>query len=116
MARYRFVCMHLLYMLLVGRANLHNMNGWCAVTADNERSVDYSAEKVNVRERAFVGAFSGWMMLGGMLLLIAFMGILALSGAFGRMFPLPLVVTGVTCFFLLGGFFVINPNEGTVLQ
>jgi regulator of protease activity HflC (stomatin/prohibitin superfamily) len=85
-------------------------------TADSDRSVDYSAEKVNVRERAFVGALNGWAMLGGMLLLIAFVGILALAGAFGKMFPLPLVLTGIGCFFLLGGFFVINPNEGTVLQ
>jgi len=85
-------------------------------TSNTDRSVEYSAEKVNVRERAFVGALNGWMMLGGMLLLIAFVGILALAGAFGKLFPLPLVLTGICCFFLLGGFFVINPNEATVLQ
>ena len=80
------------------------------------RAVDYSEEKVTVRERAFVGAFSGWLMLGGLLLLLAFLGILALSGAFGRLFPVPIVAGAVTFFLTVGGFFVINPNEATVLQ
>jgi regulator of protease activity HflC (stomatin/prohibitin superfamily) len=83
---------------------------------DNNRSVDYSQEKVTVRERAFYGALSGWLMLGGVLGLVALVGVLALAGTFGRALPLPLVVTGICVFFILGGFFVINPNEATVLQ
>jgi regulator of protease activity HflC (stomatin/prohibitin superfamily) len=81
-----------------------------------DRRVDYSEEKVTVRERAFYGALSGWLMLGGLLALIAVVGLLALTGTFGRMFPVPLVITAVFFFFTLGGFFVINPNEATVLQ
>src|SRR5688500_17017026 len=55
-------------------------------------------------------------MLGGLLGLVAIVGLLALIGTFGRMFPVPLVITAVVFFFILGGFFVINPNEATVLQ
>jgi regulator of protease activity HflC (stomatin/prohibitin superfamily) len=84
--------------------------------ADTDRSVDYSLEKVTVRERAFAGSLSGWLMLAGILILIGLVGLLALGGTFGRMLPFPLVVTGVCVFFIIGGFFVVNPNEATVLQ
>lgn len=84
--------------------------------ADTDRHVDYSEEKVTVRERAFVGALSGWLMLGGILLLIVLIGLTALAGTFGPMLPLPLIVTGIVTFFILSGFFVINPNEATVIQ
>ena len=53
---------------------------------------------------------------GGILALVAVVGLLALAGTFGRMFPVPLVITAVVFFFIVGGFFVINPNEATVLQ
>lgn len=83
---------------------------------ETDRSVEYSDEKVAVRERPFVGALSGWIMLGGLLLLIALVGVVALSGTFGRAVPVVLVMTGIVTFFILGGFFVINPNEATVIQ
>ncbi|MGB7158759.1 MAG: SPFH domain-containing protein, partial [Tepidisphaeraceae bacterium] len=50
------------------------------------------------------------------LLVVLLVGLVALSGAFGRALPVPLVITGITFFFIVGGFFVINPNEATVLQ
>jgi len=82
----------------------------------SDRGVEYSHEKVTARERAFVGSISGWLMLGAILLVVLFVGLLALSGTFGRAVPIPLVLTGIVFFFMIGGFFVINPNEATVLQ
>ena len=51
--------------------------------SDTDRSVDYSEEKVTARERAFYGSLSGWWMLGGILTLIAVVGILSFAGTFG---------------------------------
>jgi regulator of protease activity HflC (stomatin/prohibitin superfamily) len=78
--------------------------------------MNYSEENVSSRERAFPGVISGWLMLVLILLSVATMAAFVLGGVFGRMFPVPAIITFIVMIFLFKGLFVINPNEAIVIQ
>jgi regulator of protease activity HflC (stomatin/prohibitin superfamily) len=78
--------------------------------------VDYSEEKVTVRERAFGGAASGWLMLFLLLgVLLVLIGMIVV-GIMGGRPPVGYIIAAVVVFILLQGLFTINPNEAVVLQ
>ena len=83
---------------------------------EREPPMSYSEENLNTRERSFAGVVSGWLMLA-VILVVAILGVGGtLAGLFGRIGPVPFIITGIVSVFLLSGLFVINPNEAIVLQ
>jgi regulator of protease activity HflC (stomatin/prohibitin superfamily) len=81
-----------------------------------DKDLPYSDEGVSAREREFAGSVSGWMVLGSLFAALIAAVVYFASRPPTPMLPIGIALAVVAFIFIMKGFFVLNPNEASVVQ